>query len=233
MKIAALGDIHVGITDKDKYKTLFEQISKEADVLCISGDLTVQGLTEEILVLKDNLAALTIPCVAVLGNHDYEKDQEEEISKELNSETFTVLAGTYKIIDGVGFAGTKGFIGGFGDHLLPYWGERLLKDIVQHSIDEALALEHALSLLETEKKIVLMHYSPIKGTVVGEDPEIFPFLGSTRFEEVINRMNATVVFHGHAHHGTMAGKTEKAIPVFNVSLPVLEKSKKEFFVYEV
>lgn len=233
MKIAALGDIHVGITDKEIYKPLFEKVSKEAEVLCLCGDLTQNGTVEEAENLKENLIALSIPCVLVLGNHDYEKDLQEEIVKTLTSERVSILDGTHKTIEDVGFAGTKGFIGGFGNHILPYWGERLLKDVVQHAIDEALRLEHALSLLETERKVVLMHYSPIKKTVDGENPEIFPFLGSTRFEEVINRMNTSVVFHGHAHHGTHEGKTEKEIPVFNVSLPVMQKENKEFFVYEV
>jgi Icc-related predicted phosphoesterase len=233
MKIAALGDIHIGLTDKELYKPLFEQVSKEADVVCICGDLTQTGIVEEIEILKENLLSLSIPSVLVLGNHDYEKDLYEDIMKTLTTDRTTVLQGTHVVIEGIGFAGVKGFIGGFGDHLLPFWGERLLKDVVQHGIDEALALEHALSSLETEKKVVLMHYSPVTSTIVGEDPEIFPFLGSTRFEEVINRMSASVVFHGHAHHGTHMGKTEKDIPVFNVSLPVLQKEKKEFFVYEV
>ncbi len=233
MRIAAIGDIHVGITDKDIYKGLFEEISKAADVLCICGDLTQNGTLEEIEILKENLLALSIPCVSVLGNHDYEKELQEEIAKILNSERFSVLEGTCKAIEDVGFAGTKGFIGGFGNHLLPFWGERILKDVVQHSIDEALRLEHALSLLETEKKVVLMHYSPIKETLQGEDPEIYPFLGSTRFEEVINRMDVNVSFHGHAHHGCLEGKTEKGISVFNVSIPILEKEGKKFLIYEI
>lgn len=233
MKIASIGDIHVGIDSKGTRKDLFQKISNEADVLTIAGDLTQYGSIEEIEILKEEFSFLTIPCVSVLGNHDYEKDNQDEFTKILNSDRFTLLQGSGKVINDVGFAGTKGFIGGFDNHLLPFWGERLLKDVVQHSIDEALALEHALSQLDTPKKVVLMHYSPIRKTVEGEPPEIFPFLGSSRFEEVINRMQATVVFHGHAHAGTFEGKTEKDIPVFNVSEQILAKNKKEFFVYEI
>jgi Icc-related predicted phosphoesterase len=184
-------------------------------------------------VLKDEFMALTIPSILVLGNHDCEKNEETGIKNILVDQNTSLLEGECVEIQGVGFAGIKGFIGGFGHHVLPFWGEKIIKDVVQVGTNDALKLERALSLLETPKKVVVMHYSPIVETVVGESPEIYPFLGSTRFEEVVNRMEGTVIFHGHAHAGTLEGKTDKNIPVFNVSLPVLRKSKKEFFVYEV
>jgi Icc-related predicted phosphoesterase len=238
MRIEAIADIHIGLESQGIYKERFRNVSEHADILIIAGDLTQTGTREEAEVLRDELSVLSIPCVCVLGNHDYEKNQHEDIMHILSTGQICVLQGTHKVINGVGFAGVKGFIGGFGNHLLPMWGEQQIKDIVQHGINEALQLENALSLLDTPKKVVVMHYSPIVQTVIGEPPEIYAFLGSSRFEDVIKRMKATVVFHGHAHNGTFEGKIEtgeegKSIPVFNVSEHVLVKNKKENFVYEI
>lgn len=237
MRIEAIADIHVGLESKGQYKTRFESVSEHADVLLIAGDLTQNGTIEEAEILREELSVISVPCILVVGNHDCDKNLQNDILHILSSGQTFVLQGTHKIIGGVGFAGVKGFIGGFGSHLLPMWGEQEIKNVVQHGIDESLQLENALSLLNTEKKVVVMHYSPIVQTVVGEPPEIYPFLGSSRFEEVIKRMKATVVFHGHAHNGTFEGKiddgTEKGIPVFNVSEQVREKYKKQVFVYEV
>jgi Icc-related predicted phosphoesterase len=233
MKIAAIADIHVELNQPGKHKELFAEISQKADILCIAGDLTALGTLEEAEALSDELKALTIPAVMVLGNHDYEKNLYEEIAKSLTTEKTFVLEGTSHVIKRIGFAGVKGYIGGFDNHVLPFWGEQSIKNIVTEGTNEALKLERALSLLETEKKVVLMHYSPITSTLEGEDLEIYPFLGSSRFEGAINRFDTTVVFHGHAHHGKLEGKTSKGIAVFNVSLPVLNKNKKEFLVFEM
>lgn len=233
MKIASIADIHVELHQEGKYKDLFTKISQEADVLCIAGDLTGQGTREEAHALMDELRFLTIPCVMVLGNHDCEENLQEEFIKVLTTDRTFVLEGTGHEINGVGFAGIKGYIGGFDNHVLPLWGEQSIKTIVQEGTNDALKLERTLSILESPKKVVVMHYSPIRATIEGENPEIFPFLGSTRFEEAINKFNTSVVFHGHAHRGTHAGKTSKGIPVFNVSLQVLAHNKKEFFIYEV
>lgn len=233
MKIASLADIHVQLHQEGRFKDLFTKISQEADVLCIAGDLTGQGMVEEGQALLEELRYLTIPCVMVLGNHDYEWNKENELCSLLTTENTFLLEGIAHTINGVGFAGVKGYIGGFENHVLPFWGEQSIKDIVQTGTNEALKLERAISMLETDKKVIVMHYSPIKATIEGEHPEIFPFLGSTRFEEAINRYTASVVFHGHAHKGTLSGKTSIGIPVFNVSLPVLEDNKKEFLLYDV
>jgi Icc-related predicted phosphoesterase len=233
MRIEAIADIHVGLDNQGHYKEHFSRISERADALVIAGDLTQTGTIDEAEILKLELSALTVPCICVLGNHDYDRNLQNEIAHILSTGQIVVLEGTHKMIRDVGIAGIKGSIGGFGNKMIPPFGEQLFKDIVNATNQEALELERALSLIETNKKIVVMHYSPIRETVIGEDPEIFPFLGSTRFEEVINRMNATVVFHGHAHQGTLEGKTQTGISVFNVSRPVLERNKNKFFVYEV
>ena len=166
---------------------------------------------------------LRIPIVAVLGNHDYESGKQEELINMMTAEGVKVLDGTAYERDGVGFAGTKGFLGGFGRGVLTAFGEPEVKAFVQSSIDEALKLERALSLLRTEKRVVVVHYSPIADTVKGEPMEIYPYLGNSRFAEVVDRHGASLVVHGHAHHGSADGKTTAGIPVYNVALSILQR----------
>ncbi len=233
MKLAALGDLHIGKSVEQRYEPLFQKISQEADVLLLCGDLTNRGLREEVELLASELISCTIPVVAVLGNHDYDHDHQENIAHMLRERRVIVLEGDSTTVKGVGFAGSKGFIGGFDGYMMQSFGEQKLKEIVAQGVDEALALEQALGRLETDKKVVLLHYAPIRATVVGEPPEIFPLLGSTRLEGPCNRLGASVVFHGHAHHGAFSGKTSGGVPVFNVSLPVLKREGKDYFLFEV
>ena len=122
----------------------------------------------------------------------------------------------------MGFAGAKGFIGGFGRGVLTAFGEPEIKAFVRASVDEALKLERGLSQLRSKKRVVVLHYSPIATTVQGEALEIFPFLGTSRLAEVIDRHGADLVVHGHAHHGTLEGRTTAGIPVYNVAITLLQ-----------
>lgn len=180
-------------------------------------------MPEEASILTKELAAAKIPTLAVFGNHDYESGKQDEVQQILSDAGVTVLNGEACEIQGVGFAGVKGFAGGFGRQALGAWGEDAIKSFVREAVDEALKLEAVLAKLQTKQRIVLLHYSPIHTTVEGEPPEIFPFLGSSRLEEPLNRYSATAVFHGHAHAGTPEGRTSSDIPVYNVSMPLLKK----------
>lgn len=234
--IAAIGDIHVKAHFKDNYKSLFQEISQNADILVLCGDLTDLGLPEEARILADDFRTCHIPIVAVLGNHDYQSDQENEIKKILEENPLvTVLTEEPVEHHGIGFAGVKGFIGGFGTQALGAFGEPLLKQIIKVRDNEAYALENQLKALRTEKKVVLIHYAPIRQTVELENSEIMPFLGSTRYEQTIDQYGASVVFHGHANLGPHVGKTATGIPVFNVALPLLEKisPKRHYKLYEI
>ena len=150
-------------------------------------------------------AAAQMPTVAVLGNHDFESGRQDEVRQILTEAGMILLDGDTCEIHGVGFAGAKGFAGGFGRGTLGSWGEASIKLFVQEAIDEAMKLESALARLRTPQKIAVLHYAPIRGTVEGEPPEIFPFLGCSRLEEPLNRYPATAVIHGHAHTGSPEG----------------------------
>lgn len=223
-RIAAIGDIHVSKVAQGSFQALFTQISSCADVLVLCGDFTDYGLPEEARVLaREFTTALQIPVIAVLGNHDYEAGKQDEIRQILADAGVTVLDGEATEIHGVGFAGTKGFAGGFGRGALGPWGEPVIKRFVQEAVDESLKLESALARLRTARRVTLLHYSPIRGTVEGEPPEIFPYLGSSRLEEPINRYRVSAVFHGHAHRGAAEGRTAAGIPVYNVAMPLLAR----------
>ncbi len=233
LRVAAVADIHYGKHSRGSMQEVFGEISGTADVLLLCGDLTDYGLAEEAEQLVADLhAALRIPALAVLGNHDFESGEAELISKVLDQAGVIMLDGAAHEINDVGFAGVCGFGGGFGRRMLNAWGEPLIKQFVQEAIDQAVRLEQALAKLQTEKKIVVLHYAPIRATVEGEDPEIFSFLGSTRLEEPINRFHADAVFHGHAHNGTGEGVTATGVPVYNVSAPVLRKGGQSYRLFE-
>ena len=221
VRLAAIADIHYTKTSHGALLPLFSQIAEAADVLMLCGDLTDYGLTEEARLLAKDLAPVKIPMVGVLGNHDFEAGQEQDIARVLTDVGVHMLDGDTWEYRGVGFAGTRGFCGGFGRGALGPWGEKIIKDFVHEAVQEALKLESALARLGEEHRVVLLHYSPIRATVEGEPPEIFPFLGSSRLEDPISRFDVTAVFHGHAHKGAPEGRTSGGIPVYNVAVPVM------------
>lgn len=222
MRIAATADLHFSPQSYAKLQDQFERVRDDADVLVLAGDLTNYGQPAEMEPLLNVLVRLRIPTIAVLGNHDFESGKEEELCRMMVSSGIKLLDGTAYEREGVGFAGTKGFVGGFGRGMLTAFGEREIKQFVQASIDESLKLERAMSQLRTEKRMVVLHYSPIAETVQGEAPEIFPFLGTSRLAEVVDRHGADVVVHGHAHHGKLDGRTNTGVPVHNVAISLLQ-----------
>jgi uncharacterized protein len=222
MRIAATADLHFTVSRQSALHDQIGRVRDEADVLVLAGDLTNYGQPEEMAPLLNVVVRSRIPTVAVLGNHDYESGKQSELMAMMSAAGIKVLDGTAYERDGVGFAGTKGFVGGFGRGMLTAFGEPEIKQFVKASIDEAVKLERAMSQLRTQKRVVVLHYSPIAGTVLGESPEIFPFLGTSRLAEVVDRHGADLVLHGHAHSGQLEGKTAGGVPVQNVAITLLQ-----------
>lgn len=223
MRIAATADLHYSPQSYDRIRDHMNRVREEADLMVLAGDLTNYGRPPEMESLLNALVRLRIPIVAVLGNHDYESGQQDLLMKMMSDEGIKVLDGTAYERDGVGFAGTKGFLGGFGRGVLTAFGEPEVKAFVQASVDEALKLERALSQLRTEKRVIVLHYAPVGDTARGEPVEIFPYLGNSRLAEVADRHGANLILHGHAHHGSADGKTTGGIPVHNVALTILQQ----------
>lgn len=222
VRIAAIADLHYQKTSHGVLQELFAQVAKSADVLLLCGDLVHLGLPEETEVLIKELTLVKLPIIAVLGNHEFESDKQDQVKQIMADAGIVLLDGTSCEFYGIGFAGVKGFAGGFGRHALEPWGEQSIKDFVKETVRESLKLESALASLRTSKLVALLHYAPIRATVEGEPLEILPFLGSSRLEEPLNRFGVTVAFHGHAHRGQPEGRTREGTPVYNVALRVLE-----------
>jgi Icc-related predicted phosphoesterase len=226
MRVAAIGDLHVREDNERRYRELFAEISEVADVLALAGDLTDFGKIGEAEMLAEDLRACTIPAVGVLGNHDFETGQSEKVAEILRQAGVTMLDDQATMVDGVGFAGVKGFIGGFGRGELGAFGEDAIKVFVDESLNEARKLENQLRTLRTDRIMAILHYSPIAATVEGEPLEIFPFLGSSRLADAVDRFeNVKAVVHGHAHRGAFRGETPKGVPVYNVAQFVVQEAE--------
>jgi Icc-related predicted phosphoesterase len=237
VRIAAVGDIHTKKTSQGALQQLFREMTEKADIALLCGDLTDFGTPEEAEILAHDLSStLRIPSIGVLGNHDFESGQQHEVARIVAQAGVTMLDGDVLELHGIGFAGVKGFIGGFGRRQLGFWGEKIIKDLIHETIEEALKLEAALARLRTPQKIAVLHYSPIQATLEGEPPEIIPFCGSSRLEEPLDRYRVNAVFHGHAHHGSPEGRTHGNAPVFNVAMPLLKRlypDRAPFKLFEV
>ncbi|WP_114393561.1 metallophosphoesterase family protein [Oleisolibacter albus] len=234
LRVAAIGDVHAAPSHRGQWKEAFAQASGEADVLCLCGDLTNIGTAAEAEALAEDLRACSIPVLAVLGNHDHQGGHPDAVQAVLAQAGVRFLENETVQIGGVGFAGVKGFGGGFDGKMLDAFGEAAIKQFVQEAIDEALRLEHALKMLDTDRIVVVLHYAPICETVVGEPEAIFPFLGSSRLAETIDRFETIrAVFHGHAHRGTYGGQTRRGIPVYNVAAQIEKPGGRPYALVEV
>jgi uncharacterized protein len=233
VRIAAMGDLHMKEQDSPSYKELFSEVSQEADILVLTGDLTDLGKPREAELLVADLRSCSIPVVGVLGNHDYECGHVEEVRAIIKSSGMHLLEGQAVDLNGVGFAGVKGFAGGFGRFMLSSFGEPAIKAMVAESVEESMRLENALRQIRSERAMVVLHYAPIVETVEGEPIEIYPFLGSSRLAETIDRFPVSAVVHGHAHRGKYSGKTPGGAPVYNVASHVEKPTGKAYALLDL
>ena len=236
VRIAAVGDFHSGEASKGAYREQFSQVNDEADILLLAGDLTNWGTAAEMKVAMSELKDVDIPIAAVLGNHDHESGEIGPACEILRDRGIHLLDGdTFELNDQVGIAGVKGYMGGFGRRALTSFGEQLTKNFVAASMEEVHKLELALRRLSTPIRIALLHYAPVVDTVVGEPEEIYPFLGTDRLAEPLDRYEVAVAFHGHAHNGSFEGRTPGGVPVFNVSHHLVQREERGelYFIYEI
>lgn len=236
LRVAAIGDLHIGAADSGRsYARMFRELSSAADVLLLCGDLTHHGTVAEAERLVSDLQACSIPVMGLFGNHDYESDETMDMDRILRTGGMRPLGAHIQDIRGVGFAGVKGFGGGFGRHVLSPFGEPVIKHFVEEAVRESLVLENALRQLSNlERVVVALHYAPITGTLQGEPTELLPYLGTSRLEDTIDRFdNVKAVFHGHSHHGTYKGATARGIPVYNVAESIPKDTDRPYAIVEV
>ena len=238
VRVAAIGDVHCRKDSTGRLRPIFDRIAAEADILLVCGDITHFGLTEEASVFVEEAGPVLgkIPVLGVLGNHDFESGKQDDVWRQFLDAGMIMLDGNHCEIYGVGFTGVKGFGGGFGPRALSPWGEQVIKEFVREVVIESQKLEKGLSGLNAGTRIVVMHYAPVRDTIAGESPELFPFLGSSSLEDPLNRFAVTAVFHGHAHKGSFEGKTSANVPVYNVAVKVLKQhfpNQLPYFILEV
>jgi Icc-related predicted phosphoesterase len=225
IRIAAAGDIHFDRQSHNRLAQHMNDLSERADLFLLAGDLTQTGHPDEMKIVANDLKNSPVPVIAVLGNHDYHVDQVNLVSQILTDAGVIVLERSSTIItvkgESVGIAGAKGFGGGFVGAAGADFGEREMKNFMRHSKTEARELEEVIKNMETEYKIVLLHYSPTTQTLAGEKKEIYPFLGCYYLAEAVDYGKADIVFHGHAHRGIEKGETPGGTPVRNVAQPVI------------
>lgn len=235
IRLAAVGDIHCGVETRDEVRSQFSTVGDHADALLLAGDLTRLGTPAEAEALAHALSPLRgMPMAAVLGNHDFHSDHQDEIRSIVGDAGVDVLEGRSVVweVDGstVGVAGMKGFGGGFeGTHATAF-GEPEMRAFAFHTQTLAGQLDACLAGLTADVRVLLLHYSPIRDTLSGEPREIFPFLGSYLFAELADAHGVDLVLHGHAHRGVERGRTPGGIPVRNVAQAVLQQG---YAVYTV
>jgi Icc-related predicted phosphoesterase len=227
MRIAAVADIHLQPEHHERNARQFSMVNELADALVIAGDFTNHGMPGEMRACLSVLEHVHIPIVAVLGNHDHESGHQDELAGMLRLAGIHLLDGQCHEIDGVGFAGTKGFCGGFAPHELMPFGEMGIKTFVEIAEREAIKLDYGLAQLHTPIKIAITHYAPIRETVVGEPEPIFPFLGSSRLQRALDRHKPDLALHGHAHKGTFAAESSAGTKIYNVALHLLRQRGEE------
>ncbi len=227
MRLAAVADIHLAAEDRERNIREFSLVNEFADAFVIAGDFTNHGMPEEMRVCLDVLEKIRVPIIAVLGNHDHESGHQDELAGMLRLAGVHLLDGHAFEVDDVGFAGTKGFCGGFAPHELMPFGEQGIKTFVEIAEREAIKLDYGLAQLHTRVKVSITHYAPIKETIFGEPEPIFPFLGSSRLQRALENHGPALALHGHAHKGCFSAETASGIRVCNVALPILRRRGEE------
>lgn len=235
MRLAAVADLHFRLEEQQENIRQFSAVNELADMLVLAGDLTNHGRAEEMQGCLAVLEHVRIPMVAVLGNHDHESGYQDSLAGMARVAGIHVLDGTCFEQDGVGFAGVKGFCGGFAPYELMPFGEGGIKTFVEIAEREAVKLDYGLAQLQTPVKIAITHYAPVRETVVGEPEPIFPFLGSSRLGRVLDRHKPQLALHGHAHHGTFSTEADSGVRICNVALPILRERREPhpFVTFEV
>ncbi|MGE5612739.1 MAG: metallophosphoesterase family protein [Bacillota bacterium] len=234
IRIAAVGDVHLGQDLKGRYGPHLRGLSAEADLLLVAGDLTQHGTCDEAAVFVEEFSQADVPVVTVLGNHDYHSDQAREIRALIEAEGIPVLDGSHVQVSTqrgiVGVAGVKGFCLGFNGRCAANFGEPEMREFTRHGLEAGESLRKALDAATGDVRVALTHFSPIEDTLVGEPAEIWAFLGNYRLGDAIDDAGADFAVHGHAHAGREKGTTPEGVPVRNVAQPVIRSA---YRVYEV
>ena len=234
VRIAAAGDIHADERARDRVEAAFGSLDSDVDLVLLAGDLTTHGAPEQAAVLADVCRGLRAPVFAVLGNHDWHSNRAAAVIAALEEGGIRVLDRRSARCDvrgvQVGVAGTKGFVGGFPDAVLPDFGEPSLRRVFAETSREVEGLARGLEeISDCELRIALLHYTPTQTTLGNEPAGIWAFMGSDRLARPIAEHAPDVVLHGHAHAGSFEGFIGP-VPVYNVAIHV---TKRDFWIFDL
>jgi uncharacterized protein len=233
IRVAAAGDIHAGSADGDRVREAFRRIEEQAELVLLAGDLTQHGQVDEVCTVADACRGLSVPVVAVLGNHDWQSDRPGDLARALAEAGVVVLDRSHTILPiqgvSVGIAGVKGFVGGFGQQWANF-GEPLFREAYSETTRDVDGLERSLAAIEPcAVRIALLHYAPVEATLAGEPERLWLVLGADRLAGPIRAHRPDLVLHGHAHNGSFEGDVD-GVPVYNVAVHVMGR---EFWVFEL
>jgi Icc-related predicted phosphoesterase len=234
VRIAAAGDIHCHDGNREQTAAAFAALDGRADLVLLAGDLSTHGEPEQAEILAEAVRGLDVPIFTVLGNHDWHVNRADEFSAVLEEAGITVLERSHATpcVAGieVGIVGAKGFVGGFPGSHLPDFGEPLMREVYAETTRDVEAIDAGLrAVAHCPFRVVLLHYAPTEQTLQGEPQTIWTMLGSDRLAAPIATHEPDLVLHGHAHAGRFEGAIG-TVPVYNVSVPVMER---DFWVFEV
>ncbi|WP_202619253.1 metallophosphoesterase family protein [Ornithinimicrobium cavernae] len=231
IRVAAVGDVHLGPDLAGRHRAGLEDITAHADVLLLAGDLTRHGTVDEARIVADEYRDLPVPVVAVLGNHDYHDNAAPAVTDVLRQAGLVVLEGDSVVFDlgpgRLGVAGVKGFGLGFAGRCASDFGEPEMKDFTRTGRRSGELMAQALAEVAGQSPdvtVALTHYAPVDETLVGEPPEIWPFLGNFLLGQAIDEAGADLAVHGHAHAGSEKGSTQGGVRVRNVAHPVIRSA---------
>ena len=226
MRFAAIGDLHVRANDPGPVLDQLPRIASEVEAILVAGDITEHGWVGEAMRAAEVFHSLPVPIFAVLGNHDLRAIRRAAFRQVLVGSGLILLDGASQVVSSlavprVGLAGISGCGGGFWQPGVPdALPAKAWNTIAVRQRREAAKLDLALASLDTEIRVVLMHFAPTPTTLGLEPGMKYWMLGNGELGRVIDRHQVDLVIHGHAHLGNRAGHTMGGIPVHNVAYPV-------------
>jgi Icc-related predicted phosphoesterase len=213
LHILATADVHA-----PKYLGLFREAlnsCRGGDVLLLAGDLVLRNNFAMISAVVSTIRGVFQGDIfACFGNEEYAESEDEYLKnheiKWLRDEKMT-LSDDEGPIDLVGSRGSL--------DRPTFWQRRYVKNIWREYAERPHKLREILKKCESQRKIVVTHYSPTYLTLVGEDERIWPELGSKKYEPLMTSFQPNVWIHGHAHSSQQAEVIVGETRVINVSLP--------------
>lgn len=216
MLIATIGDIH-SPRFFDFYVKAVENLHEKPDLFFLLGDIIYRGKVEEYPKVYNVLfGKITCPIIACFGNEEFGPETRVIIENQNPDIKFLDDESLVLEIDDK----SVGIVGSVGSLDRPtFWQRNNIPDVYDIYKKRVGTVEKLLSELNADMKILLIHYAPTYKILEGENPRIYPELGSKAYERVIIEQKPDIVITGHSHRGSKKAWID-TVPVFNVAFPL-------------